>query len=76
MTKELTARDAVLKLRDEMLQLVNVWNAVGEYQDAADAQALAVILHKFEDGHMLTDMVWPPRVLVLADGPEIAEVEP
>lgn len=74
MTK-LSARDVVLKLRDEMLQLVNVWNAVGEYQDAADAQALAVILHQFEEGHMLTDMAWPPRLLVLANGPEIAEVE-
>jgi hypothetical protein len=55
-------RGAVLKLRNELLQLVAAYNAVGSYKHAAKAQAMAVALHDFEDAVIITHMAWPPRV--------------
>lgn len=69
------AGQVVLKMRDEFLQLVTVYNSVGLYEHAADAQAMAVALHRFECDHDITQMKWPPRLVQLADGPQIAEVE-
>jgi len=74
-TSELTGMEAVRKMRDEFLQLVTAYNAVGEYTDAADAQAMAVLLNKFEDEHTIANIAWPPRVKDGEYGPELVEVE-
>lgn len=72
---QFTGRDAVLKMRDEFLQLVTAYNAVGEYSDAADAQAMAVALHKFENDHRITHIAWPPKTEQTEFGVELVEVE-
>lgn len=71
-----TGRDAVLKMRDDMLKLVACYNAVGAYDDAASAQKMAQALHAFEDRHIITNMAWPPHVVKDADGPMIAPADP
>jgi hypothetical protein len=62
-TKEqIDGRTAVLKLRDELLQLVAAYNAVGAYKHAQKAQAMAVALNEFEDTVIITHMLWPPHI--------------
>lgn len=57
------ARSLVLSMRDCFLTLVAAYNAVGAYQDAQDAQAMAIALHQYEDKHRLTDLTWPLEVI-------------
>lgn len=71
----LDGRTAVLKLRDELLQLVTAFNAVGSYKHAAKAQAIAVALHDFEDEVIITHMVWPPHVEHDEHGPFIPDLD-
>jgi hypothetical protein len=49
----------VLDFRDCFLTLVDAYNRVGAYGSAADAQAMALALHKFEGDHRLDDLAWP-----------------
>lgn len=57
-----TGRDAVLAMRDDFKTLVNAYNAINEYADALDAQAMVIALNKFEDDHHITNMLWPARI--------------
>lgn len=66
--------DAVTRMRDEFLQLVTAWNATGHYRSAADAQAMAVALDKFENDHIITSMEWPARVVEDEHGKSLAEI--
>jgi hypothetical protein len=66
---------AVQRMRDEFLQLVTAYNAIGEYRQAAHAQEMAVLLNKFENSHIITHYEWPPRIIQGQFGPEIAEYE-
>lgn len=66
---------AVMRMRDEFLQLVTAWNAMGNYSSAADAQAMAIALNKFEDDHNITSIEWPPRVAEDEHGKWLAEIE-
>lgn len=68
-------RDAVLKLRDELLQLVTAYNAVGSYKHAQKAQAIAVALHEFENDVIITHMAWPPRIEQDEHGPFIPDLD-
>lgn len=74
-SKALTGAKAVLTMRDEFLQLVTAYNAIGQYKQAAEAQAMAVALNAFEDEHAITDIAWPPRVESDEYGPSLVEVE-
>lgn len=58
-----TASMAVRQMRDEFLSLVTAYNAVGLYENAHAAQAMAIMLHKFEDAHNLMDMAWPADII-------------
>lgn len=60
--------EAVIQMRDEFLQLVAAYNAIGEYRKAMDAQSMAIELNKFEDDHHITEIVWPPKVIKEEDG--------
>lgn len=72
----LSGRDAVLKMRDEFLQLVTVYNAVGLYKNAQHAQAMAIALHEFEDSNNITPIVWPAVFVNDPDnGPGVQTVE-
>lgn len=71
----LDGRGAVLKLRDELLQLVTAYNTVGSYKHAAKAQAIAVALNTFEDEVIIINMAWPPRIEHDEHGPFIPDME-
>lgn len=76
MDKEvLDGRGAVLKLRDELLQLVSAYNAIGSYEHAQKAQTIAVALNKFEDDVIITHMEWPPRIEQGEFGPFIPDLD-
>lgn len=73
--EQLTGMKAVLRMRDEFLQLVTAYNATGNYNGALDAQAVAIMLNKFEDDHMITSIVWPARVQGEGYDVELVEVD-
>lgn len=68
-----TGGKAVLRMRDEFLQLVTAYNATGNYSGAIEAQAVAILLNKFEDEHNITMIAWPARVQ--GDGYDVELVE-
>jgi hypothetical protein len=75
MTDVESGAKAVWRMRDEFLQLVAAYNAVGHYKSAADAQGIAIALDEFENKHVITEIEWPPRVIENEHGRELAEVE-
>lgn len=64
-----------MEMRDEFIGLVTVYNTVGLYEQAHDAQAMAIMLHKFENSHNLVKVAWPPDIVDTEDGLMIADVE-
>lgn len=66
---------AVCRMRDEFLQLVTAYNIVHQFEEAIEAQAIAIALHKFEDGHDITLMRWPAKVIDVDGCAEIADVD-
>jgi hypothetical protein len=72
--EQLTGMEAVLRMRDEFPQLVSAYNATGNYIGAMDAQAVAIMLNKFEDEHTITSIVWPARVKGEGYDVELVEV--
>ena len=61
--KKRSGMDAVLQMRDEFLQFVAAYNKVGDYRSAMDAQVMSIALHKFEEDHGITTVLWPPNVI-------------
>lgn len=59
-----SVRDAVLGMRDTFLQLVAAYNHVGCYTEARDAQAMAIVLHEFEEKHNITIIAYPLHTVV------------
>lgn len=68
-------RDAVLGMRDTFLQLVAAYNSVHAFEEARDAQVMAIALHKFEDDHNITCMAWPLQPVVGEDGPGLMDTD-
>lgn len=56
-------RDMVLEMREFFLTLVSGFNAVGAYEAAVSAQAIAVALNTFEAMRVLTGLAWPLEVI-------------
>lgn len=74
MTKK-SGMAAIIEMRDEFIGLVTVYNTVGLYEQAHDAQAMAIMLHKFENSHNLAEVAWPPDVVETEEGFMIADME-
>lgn len=71
----LSGTTAVCRMRDQFLQAVTAYNIVHQFDEALEAQAIAIALHKFEDAHDITLMRWPPSVIEVDGCPEIADVD-
>lgn len=65
--KKTTGTEAIKKMIDEFVMLASVYNIVGLFEHAQNAQAVVVMLNKFEDNHNFVSMAWPPE---LAANPE------
>jgi hypothetical protein len=55
-----TVAERVLQMRDDFLLLVSALNAGRDYLAALEAQGIVIQLHKFEEGHNITNAAWPP----------------
>lgn len=74
-SEPLSGRDAIMRMRDEFLQAVSIYNEVGLFNSAKDAQKMAISLHKFEDDHAVTELVWPLRTIAHPEyGKELATI--
>lgn len=65
MAKKRSGYDAVMKMHQDFLTLVSAYNAVGMFEEAANAQRMAIALNEFEERHIITNMAWPPRLVKL-----------
>lgn len=63
MAKKRTGYDAVIQMHRDFLKLVTAYNAVGMFDSAAKAQQMAISLHEFEEAEIITNMMWPPRLV-------------
>lgn len=62
MTEIRTIADRLKEMRDDMLTLVTAYNSIHRFDEAMEAQALVIALHKFEDDHGYhSEAAWPPR---------------
>lgn len=67
--------EVVCRMRDDFLKLVTAYNIVHQFDEAVEAQAIAIALHKFEDEHDISMMRWPAQVIEVDGRPEIADVD-